>query len=144
MNICPGCASEMEQGRELCESCGGEAVEPVMDASVACLEFEDGQRFPLDREETLLGRSDPIDRIEPDVDLSYTGGFEQGVSRRHAVITWTGEEFRLEDLGSTNGTIHNRQKVQPGAPVPLAEGDVLYFGHMKAVFHAGQAGGGVS
>ena len=152
MNICPNCESEMDHGLELCENCVGEgakdvleeAIEENIDSPAACLELEDGQRFELDRNEVLLGRSDPLDQIEPDVDLSYYGGFEQGVSRRHAIIMSDENGYMLEDLGSTNGTVVNREKVIPGSPVNLVEGDVIHLGKMKAIFHAGAAQGGVS
>ena len=151
MNICPGCEVEMDHGLELCENCVGDAVEEAVeeaieqkvDGYVACLELEDGQRFELDREEVLLGRSDPIDQIEPDVDLSFCGGFEQGVSRRHAIITVDANGYVLEDLGSTNGTVVNREKLSPGMPVNLVEGDVIHLGKMKAIFHAGTGEAGV-
>jgi len=144
MNICPVCESEMEKGLGICKNCSGEAVDEKENSLVACLELEDGQRFELSSEETLLGRSDPVDQIEPDVDLSIYGGFEQGVSRRHAIILWDENGYVLEDLGSTNGTVVNREKVMPGSPVSLVEGDVIHFGKMKAVFHAASDEGGVS
>jgi len=144
MNICPGCEAEMDHGLELCADCAGQSVETNEDAiqekvdtPAACLELEDGQRFELSSEETLLGRSDPVDQIEPDVDLSFCGGFEQGVSRRHAIIMSDENGYVLEDLGSTNGTIVNREKVAPGTAVNLMEGDVIHLGKLKAIFHAG-------
>ena len=155
MNICPGCEAEMDHGLELCENCAGEGVEEAIDkaaegpaesgteSGTACLELEDGQRFEIDRDEVLLGRSDPIDQIEPDVDLSFCGGFEQGVSRRHAIITVDANGYVLEDLGSTNGTVVNREKLSPGMPVNLVEGDVIHLGKMKAIFHAGAGVGGM-
>jgi len=148
MNICPGCETEMDPGLKLCENCSGESaqsgIEEITGIPVASLELEDGQRFEIDREETLLGRSDPVDQIEPDVDLSIFGGFEQGVSRRHALTLWDESGYVLEDLGSTNGTVVNREKVLPGSPVNLTEGDVIHLGKMKATFHAGAGEGGVS
>lgn len=156
MNICPGCESEIKEGAQLCEKCLGEGLGEVLDeiaggkdegpaeSEIACLELEDGQRFELDSEEILLGRSDPVDQIQPDVDLSYYGGFEQGVSRRHAVIISEEGRYVLEDLGSTNGTVVNREKVDPGSPVNLSEGDVIHLGKMKAIFHAGASEGGAS
>ncbi|MGD8352675.1 MAG: FHA domain-containing protein [Pseudomonadota bacterium] len=152
MNICPGCESEIKEGAQLCDKCLGEGLADALDDVVgekvdgpfASLELEDGQRFEIDRDEVLLGRSDPIDQIQPDVDLSICGGFEQGVSRRHAIILWDENGYMLEDLGSTNGTVVNREKVKPGSPVTLSEGDVIHLGKMKAVFHAGTSEGGVS
>jgi len=148
MNICPGCEAEMETGLELCANCAGEPVNGDLQdgtgASFASLEFADGVRFDLGSRETMLGRSDPVDQVEPDVDLSFHGGFEQGVSRRHAIIALRENGYTLEDLGSTNGTFHNREKVIPGSPVTLVEGDVIYLGKMKAVFHVGADEGGAS
>lgn len=166
MNICPGCEAEMDHGLELCANCAGERAEGPAEggtesgieeaiqetapaesgteSGIACLELEDGQRFEIDRDEVLFGRSDPIDQIEPDVDLSFCGGFEQGVSRRHAIITMDENGYVLEDLGSTNGTVVNREKLSPGMPVNLVEGDVIHFGKMKAIFHAGAGEGGMS
>jgi len=132
----------MEKGLGICENCSVEHADRKEDSLVACLELEDGQRFELSSDETLLGRSDPVDQVEPDVDLSIYGGFEQGVSRRHALILWDENGYTLEDLGSTNGTVVNREKVIPGQPVSLVEGDVIHLGKMKAVFHAAADEGG--
>jgi pSer/pThr/pTyr-binding forkhead associated (FHA) protein len=110
----------------------------------ASLTLDNGQSFSLNQDTIVLGRSDPIEGIDPDVDLSFHGGYESGVSRRHALIQKDGEVWSLEDLGSTNGTVVNREKVSPGDSVSLAEGDVIYLGHLKAVFHMGSREEGVS
>lgn len=146
MNICPECEAEMEEGMELCPDCTKEkegeiAVDQDDEAS---LTLEDGQSFSLIHETMVLGRSDPIEGIDPDVDLSFHGGYESGVSRRHALIQRDGEVWSLEDLGSTNGTVVNRQKISPGDSVSLTEGDVIYLGHLKAVFHLGARQDGAS
>jgi pSer/pThr/pTyr-binding forkhead associated (FHA) protein len=150
MNICPGCEAEIEEGMKLCPECAGEEKAEIPDAikemeeDEALLTLEDGQSFSLQQDETVLGRRDPLEGIDPDVDLSVHGGFESGVSRRHALIYRSGKDWSLEDLGSTNGTVVNRQKVSPGDPVHLAEGDVIHLGHLKAVFHVGARMGGAS
>ena len=48
------------------------------------------------------------------------------VSRRHARIAWTGTEYIVEDLGSTNGTFVNGERV--GVPRALRSGDFLQLG----------------
>jgi pSer/pThr/pTyr-binding forkhead associated (FHA) protein len=48
------------------------------------------------------------------------------VSRRHAEIRAEGEEWIVEDLGSTNGTGVNGEPLH--GPTAVHEGDVLTFG----------------
>jgi two-component system, cell cycle response regulator len=55
---------------------------------------------------------------------------DDGVSRRHAVITPDGGSFVLEDTGSANGTFVAGQKVERAV---LRDGDLIQFGP-QAVF----------
>ncbi len=76
---------------------------------------ETGRRWPLDRTRSLMiGRDEDCDIHLPD----------RQVSRNHARIYWTGEQFCVEDLGSKNGTHVNGQEVQRTS-VPLRDGDEL-------------------
>jgi ABC transport system ATP-binding/permease protein len=58
------------------------------------------------------------------------------VSRKHARITKTGTdgEYEIEDLGSTNGTFVNGERVVE--PHLLHRGDRIYVGPIKLVFEA--------
>ena len=49
-------------------------------------------------------------------------------SAQHAVLTYRGRAWYLEDLGSTNGTLLNGQPV--GAPAPLGFGDIVGVGEV--------------
>lgn len=60
-----------------------------------------GEMFKLTNEETVMGRG-PQSGVHLDSD---------GVSRKHARIVRQGAEFILEDLGSTNGTWVEEQRV---------------------------------
>ncbi len=53
------------------------------------------------------------------------------VSRRHAVIQKIGEEYFLEDLGSTNGTLVNGQRIPPRSYVRLALKDTVLIGRTE-------------
>lgn len=72
--------------------------------------------------ETLLDSDKPVEitigrREGCDVCLNY----DSQVSREHAILSYDGDHFWLEDTGSTNGTfigeerITGRVEIQPGA-----------------------------
>lgn len=50
------------------------------------------------------------------------------ISRRHASFACSGEICTLTDLGSSNGTKVNEQKLTPHAPYTLNQGDVIEIG----------------
>ena len=50
---------------------------------------------------------------------------DPNVSRRHAELTFTGSDWSIEDLNSTNGTFVNNRRITRG---PLRNGDLLTFG----------------
>lgn len=50
---------------------------------------------------------------------------DPNVSRRHAQLTFTGSDWSIEDLNSTNGTMVNNRRI---TRCPLRNGDVLTFG----------------
>lgn len=77
-----------------------------------------------------LGRIDPIEDIYPEVDLTDDLALEHGVSREHACIFRRGNVVEVEDLGSTNGTLLNGERLAPYLPVPLKDGDQLQLGKL--------------
>jgi pSer/pThr/pTyr-binding forkhead associated (FHA) protein len=106
---------------------------------MAYLEIEgSGHRISLDdKAEHTLGRTDPATHSLPDVDLAPYDGVEMGISRRHAKVTRLGEDrYYIMDLSSTNFTHVNGEKLEAFEPKVLAEGDEIFLGTMKLVFHA--------
>ena len=87
--------------------------------------------------EAVVGREDPVAAIFPEVDLTPHGGEDGGVSRRHFCIRRAGNQFTVEDLNSTNYTLLNRQKLEPGRPMPLADGDEIRAGRVRLIFKVG-------
>ncbi len=77
-----------------------------------------------------LGRSDPTQNVFPEVDLTDDLGMEYGVSREHARISRRGSTVVIEDLGSTNGTLLNGERLDPYMPEPLKHGDQLQLGKL--------------
>src|SRR2546429_9211502 len=49
-------------------------------------------------------------------------------SSRHATISAAGQGYRITDLGSTNGTFVNEQRLSPNAPFTLNPGDRIRGG----------------
>lgn len=77
----------------------------------------DGERrsFSMARDITVIGRRE-------DCDLRIPLG---DVSRKHCRLIRDGDAIRIEDLGSSNGTFHNGQRVQEAV---LSPGDSVQVG----------------
>lgn len=94
-----------------------------------------GKKFPLTEDESQIGRWDADGGIFPEIDLDADDP-EAKVSRRHARITRRGNEYSVEDLGSTNGTFINRgRRLLPGDRHPLRDGDEIIVGKTFLRFH---------
>lgn len=63
-----------------------------------------------------------------DADLLLAG---KAVSRHHARLQGAPGDLRLVDLGSTNGTWRNGERLVQGVAVPVAPGDHLRFGDVE-------------
>lgn len=75
-----------------------------------------GGEFPLQaNREIIVGRSSELDMVL----------VEDMVSRRHAKLTVTGDQIFIQDLGSTNGTFVNGEKIKRAR---LQEGDRILIG----------------
>lgn len=87
-------------------------------------------------DETMIGRSDPVTGILPDIDLTSVDN-NRSVSRRHAkILRKEGKYFILEEVGTVNGTYVNDQRIPTGVPTEIKNGDRLRIGliQMKAIF----------
>ncbi len=93
--------------------------------------------FLLQKESNLVGRTDPLSNIFPEVDLSRFDP-QTKVSRRHARIWREGESFMVEDLGSVNGTVINDMiRLEPRQPRALDSGDRIKMGETTLHFLVG-------
>jgi two-component system cell cycle response regulator len=74
-----------------------------------------GEMYRIEKDQVVIGRGDKVDlRLVDD-----------GISREHVRISKDEGRIVLEDLGSTNGTYCNGQRVERH---PLAEGDKILIG----------------
>ncbi|MGB9178135.1 MAG: protein kinase [Pyrinomonadaceae bacterium] len=97
--------------------------------------------FLLQKDNNLVGRTDPHSNIFPEVDLSKFDP-ETKVSRRHARIWREGDQFLVEDLGSVNGTVvlgrgGDQVRLAPRQPRALENGDKLRLGETTLHFLVG-------
>jgi pSer/pThr/pTyr-binding forkhead associated (FHA) protein len=75
----------------------------------------EGSEYTLEKPSTTLGRG-------PDVDLPFP---DDAMSRQHAAFEVQVIGMRLRDLGSTNGTLVNGQKI---SAAELKHGDKITIG----------------
>lgn len=100
--------------------------------SVSLHVVESGQVLHLtNRKEFTLGRTVEGQPILPDVDLSPFDAFTLGVSRLHAALRIINDEVVVTDLGSSNGTRVNGQKIVPHVDYPVNHGDIIALGKLK-------------
>jgi len=77
-----------------------------------------GTEFPIEQECVTLGRG-------PNVDLAFE---DEAMSRQHVAIEFVDGQFRVRDLGSTNGMQVNGRPVQVAA---LQHGDRVQIGTLE-------------
>ncbi len=153
MRICPVCSYENPSGVLTCEQCGASLLpsqplprvtRPLRPAQLErvftvtetreCV-FTDQTQLVLnlgnagqpvfvlrDNEQITFGRGLPT------LDLPDDVVWESGMSRVHAAIRRKGDQLYVVDLGSTNGTFVNNERLDHNQPRLLHDGDVLCLG----------------
>jgi hypothetical protein len=94
--------------------------------------IETGHILPLgDKSEFTLGRVSDNQAIMPDIDLTPYQAYANGVSRIHAVIKRNEKRVSVMDLGSSNGTYMNNERITPNVEVLIGNNDLLLLGKLK-------------
>ncbi|MCB9659511.1 MAG: FHA domain-containing protein [Polyangiales bacterium] len=88
------------------------SVPPPAPAKPALFIIFNGQKYPVNKDEFVLGRS------SKSADLAIKDG---NISRRHAAVVYHGGVYYMKDLGSTNGIDFQGGKIDSRA---IQEGDV--------------------
>jgi hypothetical protein len=140
---CPKCGAQLESGGNFCDMCGapvGTAATavpsspPPVSGRLIVQSSHVSLPLPSGLTEVVIGRKDPHSGFAPEVDLTDHGGTEGGVSREHARLFVRGGQLFIEDLESTNGTFVNQQKLSPGRPRPVRDGDEIRLGWVRLWF----------
>ena len=84
----------------------------------------DGRPLQLKQGKSVVGRGAEADVVVDD----------PGVSRKHAEIYYEAGQVRLVDLGSTNGTFVDGQRV---STVALRDGSRITMGRSRITVHLG-------
>jgi ribosomal protein L40E len=144
---CPECGFQNPEAANYCARCGARLVRPEESETTMTFTPEEaeedglglpegidgpalivragggraGETFPLEHERITIGRSPDCEIFLDDVT----------VSRKHAVITKNGDDFRIEDEGSLNGTFVNKKRVEAAE---LDNGDELQIGKYRLTY----------
>ncbi|MBC8172159.1 MAG: FHA domain-containing protein [Anaerolineae bacterium] len=162
MKICPYCGQKNREGLLFCEECGqgltedtGSTTLPtrMLDqvpgelsakATWGTARFSPGSAVLIQIRDTtepvmlqparrtVLGRADTTSPVQPDLDLTPFGALEKGVSRMHAVVERSEDTLTIVDMGSSNGTHLNGQRLLPDQPRVLRDGDEIRLGKLVA------------
>jgi CRP-like cAMP-binding protein len=92
-----------------------------------------GAEYAIDslRPEALVGRPDPVTGVVPEINLGVLDE-KRTLSRRHAKIMVEGKmAFVREEVGASNGTHLNEQRLRTGVATQINAGDVLRFGAIE-------------
>ena len=160
-NICPVCQYKNELEAIVCDNCGAVLDDPFTDpgaktktTNMQAIDVEKIKEWLIDeaavpekgiavyleggfrpvyvdsKGEFVIGRK-VGDTSEGLLDLSPSGGYHLGISRRHAVIRRTEHGYEVLDLGSANGTWLNDERLVPHKSYPLNSGSHLRLGNMR-------------
>jgi predicted component of type VI protein secretion system len=132
--ICPACKEKNPVSEVICRICmtnlssirptsepQGEETPANEDSTVKAPEVmtlaraSDGRALPV-QSGFVLGRGGEAEDYFQDL---------MTVSRRHARVTYSDGAWKIEDLGSTNGTWVNGQRIERGKPHAIKKGDVV-------------------
>lgn len=157
MIICRNCSFKNPEGEYYCLNCSLPLVEGIVVPDTVTLGNSEGSsdarrhwgtaRF--DKEDWLIltvrgFESDPLvirmresltlgrthRGATPDIDLTGYEAYDQGVSRVHALLTLQNDTLTITDLGSSNSTFLNGQKLQPDQPRIVRDGDEVRLGQL--------------
>lgn len=87
------------------------------------------EEIPLETDSFVIGKEEKV--------VNYCVSNNPSVSRRHAMVVRRGNNFFINDLGSTNFTFVNESIVSTDEELELQSGDVISLSNEKFIFRKG-------
>ena len=81
--------------------------------------------------EFVIGRKVEDETADGFLDLAKFGGYQLGLSKRHAMIRHINHKYEVTDLSSRNGTWLNDEHLSPNKPYVIASGSQLRLAKMR-------------
>jgi adenylate cyclase len=135
MSACPVCNRDLLPQGGRCPFCGADRADADVTANTRASAPAGQARLVLlgagPATEFVLADSDVLGRsMQATVRLT-----DREVSRRHSQIDRDGHDYVVRDLGSSNGTFVNGQRID--GPTRLKDGDEVLIGTSRLKFHLG-------
>lgn len=130
--FCPHCGKPQRAGVTVCLSCGV-SLQPIVSSSPRVREPHLVRPLPDGREEIAFILDRPVITVGKTLDNHFVID-DPTVSKHHAKFVWhPSGGFVLVDLGSTNGTYINGQRVREDL---LRDGFEIRFGRARFIYRA--------
>ncbi|MEN9207211.1 MAG: FHA domain-containing protein [Gloeomargarita sp. GMQP_bins_120] len=104
-----------------------DSLTPLQAHQLRLVHVRTGTVVPIPQHRNVLLVGKPNDHLPPDIDVA---GFPDAdiVSRIHARLIVQDNQVAIEDMGSTNGTYVNGQRLRVGQRCTLKAGDWIALG----------------
>ena len=79
----------------------------------------------IDKDKFYIGKKDTMDLVLNRIST---------ISRCHALITFDGKDYYIEDKGSSNGTFVNGRELEEGRKKKLSSGDIIMLAKVTMIF----------
>lgn len=123
MIFCTHCGKQNSNDSQFCSFCGNCVSDhSYIVGRLILLGDQEGQEYLIAEADRSIGRDTVNDIVIVDTEMSA----------RHARISQANEEFRVEDLQSTNGTFVNGRRIE--ASTRLRDDDLLKMGRTLLKF----------
>lgn len=161
MPECSNCGYDNRPGELICQNCGYALTQDTigtknlpdeegMDQTIAQVDpsqrvvrlvvhdFDVDISFTIDHRVFLgrhSGNTGTLGTTSSFINLTPYEAVEKGVSRRHAMLSWDDFQLMVCDLGSSNHTYLNGQRLTENRDYAVRDGDELWLGRLALTLY---------